>query len=192
MTAAHAPDVNPPLHSQRLRIEPMVQAHAETLFAAIADPALYTWIDDGPPASVAALRERCRRLETRHSADGEETWLNWTLFLPDQPQALGYVQASLLADGRAWVAYLLAQSAWGQGYASEAVAAMLQHLFGALGARQAMAVAERDNSRSLALLQRLGFTLAAGDALRDHTLTATEVLFLLAPGQARPPGPCPA
>lgn len=172
---------NPPLHGPRLHLEPLHARHAAALFPLISDPALYIWIDHGPPASAERLREVYRQLQGRRSPDGHELWLNWALFADPAPGPLGYVQASLLADGRAWVAYLLGRGAWGRGLASEAVAVMLQHLFGTLGARQAMAMVEQDNARSIALLQRLGFERASGEALHDHTLTATEQLWLVTP-----------
>lgn len=173
------PDPNPPLRTPRLRLEPLHQSHADAMFSVLSDPALYTWMDQGPPASAAALGEVYRRLESRCSGDGSEAWLNWVLFSDPDPAPLGFVQASVMAQGRAWVAYVLGRDAWGKGYALEATAAMLQHLFGALQARQAMAVVEQDNARSIALLQRLGFSQARGAALDAHVLTATEQLWLL-------------
>ena len=175
--------LNPPLHGTRVHLEPMRERHAAALFPVLADPALYRWIDQGPPASVERLREVYRRIECRRSPDGQETWLNWALFAINQPGPLGFVQASLLPDGHAWVAYVLGQSAWGHGYAAEAVQALLGHLFGSLGACQAMATVEQDNTRSIALLQRLRFGRATGAALHGHELTVTEQLWLLdAPG----------
>ena len=171
--------LNPPLHGPRLHLEPMRERHAEALFPVLADPELYRWIDQGPPASPDRLRDVYRRIECRQSPDGLEKWLNWVLFANNQPGPLGFVQASLLSDGRAWVAYVLGRSAWGQGYAAEAVAALLEHLFGALGAHQAMATVEQDNTRSIALLLRLGFQRASAAALQGHELTATEQLWLL-------------
>ena len=171
--------LNPPLHGPRVHLEPLREHHAAALFPVLADPALYRWIDQGPPASAERLREVYRRIECRRSPDGQETWLNWALFASNQPGPLGFVQASLLSDGRAWVAYVLGRSAWGQGYAAEAVAALLEHLFGALGAHQAMATVEQDNTRSIALLLRLGFQRASAAALQGHELTATEQLWLL-------------
>jgi [ribosomal protein S5]-alanine N-acetyltransferase len=172
---------NPPLHGPRLHLEPLAPRHAAAMFAVIADPALYTYIDQGPPASAEHLRSVYRRLQARQSDDGSERWLNWVLFGPDSASAtpLGYVQASVLADGRSWVAYLLTRSAWGRGYATEAMQAVLQHLFGTLQVRQAMAQLEQDNARSIALVRRLGFRRATGDDLAGHTLTATEQLWLL-------------
>ena len=155
----------------------MAERHADAMFAVVGDPTLYTWIDHGPPASVERLREVYRRVQQRRSPDGLEIWLNWVLFA-QTADPLGFVQASVLPDGRAWVAYLLGRAAWGQGHATEAMTALLQHLFGPLDVRQAMAMVERDNLRSIALLQRLGFSLAQGDALAGHELTATEQLWL--------------
>lgn len=170
---------NPALRSTRLRLEPLRPDHAPALFGLLADPALYTYIDHGPPDSVQRLQAVYGQLEGRRSPDGQELWLNWALF--DGPQPLGYVQASVLPDGRAWVAYVLGRAAWGRGYATEAVAAMLQHLADTVGVQQAMAMVEQDNARSIALLQRLGFHRAQGDALQGHTLTATEQLWLFTP-----------
>ena len=167
---------NAPLRSARLQLEPLRQGHAAALFELLADPALYTWIDHGPPASLQRLQDVYRQLEDRRSPDGQELWLNWALFEGVAP--LGYVQASVLADGRAWVAYVLGRAAWGRGYAAEAVAVMLQHLAGTLEVRQAMAMVEQDNARSIALLRRLGFHRAQGAELQGHTLTVTEQLWL--------------
>ena len=172
---------NPPLKGPRLRLEPLMAVHAPALFPVISDPALYTWIDQGPPASAQRLEAVYRRVEGRRSPDGRELWLNWALFHDPTPAPLGYVQASVAADGRAWVAYMLGRSTWGQGYAAEAVAAMLQHLVGTVGVRQAMAMVEQDNARSIALVRRLGFHRAQGEALTEHTLTPTEQLWLLTP-----------
>jgi ribosomal-protein-alanine N-acetyltransferase len=98
-------------------------------------------------------------MQRRRSPDGSELWLNWVLYDAD-PQPLGYVQASVLADGRAWVAWVLGRSAWGQGYATEAARAMLQHLVGRLQVRQALACIEQANVRSQSVAARLGFRRA--------------------------------
>lgn len=183
MTDLRDPDPNPPLHGPRLHLEPLAERHASALFDVIAEPALYAYIDHGPPASVDHLRRVYRRLQQRRSDDGRELWLNWVLFGPEAPlhRPLGYVQASVLEDGRSWVAYVLGRDAWGRGYAREAVWAMLQHLFGPLQVRQAMAQLEQANARSRAVVQGLGFRRATGIDLAGHELTATEELWLLSP-----------
>jgi [ribosomal protein S5]-alanine N-acetyltransferase len=179
------PPPNPPLHSPRLRLDPLWVHHAPAMFPVLDDVTLYRYIDHGPPASIERLHEVYRELEARVSPDGQEIWLNWVLFehqpTRSEPPPIGFVQATVLPDGRAWIAYLLARTAWGQGLAAEAVAALLQHLFGSLQLHQVMACVEHDNERSVALLRRLGFS-AASDAEREgHTLTATERLWLRGP-----------
>ena len=70
------------------------------------------------------LRERFAKLETRRSGDGREQWLNWVL-RRRSGELIGYVQATVRGDGQAFIAYVLGSAHWGQGLASEAVAAVL-------------------------------------------------------------------
>ena len=60
------------------------------------------------------------------------------------------------------LAYRLARPAWGQGIASEAGAALLDHAFGALGLPRVVAVTYPENRPSQRVLQKLGF-LSHGD-----------------------------
>lgn len=71
------------LRSPRLVLEPLVAAHAEALYPALAEPALYTFLPKGPPASLAELRARFERLESRTSPDGTQRWLNWAARLAE-------------------------------------------------------------------------------------------------------------
>lgn len=169
---------NPPLHGPRLHLEPLAPRHAGPLFAVLADPALYLHLDQDPPQSAQQLRDAYTRMQRRRSPDGRELWLNWVLYDAD-PLPLGYVQASVLADGRAWVAWVLGRHAWGQGYAAEAARAMLRHLLGPLHVRQAMACVEQANVRSLSLARRLGFRQALGHERAGLDLAASEQLWLL-------------
>ncbi|MGN6526928.1 MAG: GNAT family N-acetyltransferase [Burkholderiaceae bacterium] len=59
---------------------------------------------------------------------------------------------------RAEVGYMLAVAAWGQGYASEAVEAMLDWGFAARGLNRVEADIDPRNEASARLLERLGFT----------------------------------
>ena len=163
------------LVTPRLRLEPLVVAHADALFAMHCDPLHRRFLDHGAPASLQALRERHARLESRRSADGREHWLNWALVaLPGDRAdgALGVVQATVLHEGTAWVAYEVAPAHWGQGLASEAVRAMLPHLAQHYRAQCFLATVDRRNERSWRLLERLGFgraSDAAAQALDVHS-----------------------
>ncbi|OGA27577.1 MAG: hypothetical protein A3I65_07650 [Betaproteobacteria bacterium RIFCSPLOWO2_02_FULL_68_150] len=158
-----------------LSLEPQTAAHAEEMFAVLSDPAIYAF-ENAPPRSIDWLRERFARLESRQSADGREQWLNWVIRTPAAELA-GYVQATVRADGSAAIAYELASRHWGRGLAKQAAQAMIRELAEHYGVRALFAVAKRDNSRSLRLLQRLGFTLAAPELHEDRRIEPGEVLM---------------
>ena len=146
----------------RLALEPQVTAHAEPMYALLQDPAIYRY-ENEPPQSVDWLRERFRRLESRKSANGSEQWLNWVVRLRDA-ELIGYVQATVCVASPAAIAYVFASAWWGHGYASEAVSAMMDELTGQYGVQTFSAVLKRGNSRSIRLLERLGFAVANPDA----------------------------
>ncbi|WP_395703932.1 GNAT family N-acetyltransferase [Aquabacterium sp.] len=143
------------LQADGLILEPLVEAHAAAMFELLCDPAIYEF-ENGPPASAEALAQRYRRLESRRSPDGREQWLNWVIRLPSGELA-GYVQATVGADGRAWVAYELASRHWRQGIARRAVNAMMDELIARYQVTRLVAVFKTANFRSRGLLQRLGF-----------------------------------
>lgn len=163
-----------------LTLEPQVAAHAAEMFAVLGDPALYEY-ENEPPASLEWLRQRFLRLESRQSTDGRQQWLNWVIRLPTK-ELIGYVQATVYADGRAAIAYVLGSAHWGRGLARRAVEAMVEELAARYQVHSLSAVLKRDNFRSMRLLERLGFALAP-DALRtaldvepDEALMVRDVL----------------
>jgi RimJ/RimL family protein N-acetyltransferase len=162
----------------RLRLEPLTAEHADEMFGVLSDPAIYTF-ENSPPASLAGLRERYARLESRRSADGSEQWLNWVVRLADVAEPLGYVQATVLDDHTALIAYEFASAHWGRGYAQEAVVAMLGELAAAYGVNMAGAVFKQANFRSRRLLQRLGMEPAAEQAFpRAHAASDEDAMRL--------------
>ena len=150
------------LTTRRLVLEPQVAAHAEAMHALLQDPAIYRY-ENEPPDSVDGLRERFRRLESRMSANGREQWLNWVVRLRDA-ELIGYVQATVREGSPAAIAYVFASAWWGRGYATEAVAEMMEELAANYGTREFSAVLKRDNRRSIRLLERLGFAYVEPDA----------------------------
>jgi RimJ/RimL family protein N-acetyltransferase len=138
-----------------LRLEPLVPSHAPGLFAALSDPAVHTFLDDGPPASIEALAAHIDRLNAG-PGDASEVWLNWAVFLADR--IVGQVQATIDPPGTASIAFLFAPDVWGQGKAYRASRAMIALLRDTHGIRHLVADTETGNLRSQRLLARLGFT----------------------------------
>jgi RimJ/RimL family protein N-acetyltransferase len=65
------------------------------------------------------------------------------------------------------VAWRLAREHWGNGYATEAATAWLDHAFGSLGLDHVISITERNNARSLAVMARLGLAFHHEAQVRD-------------------------
>ena len=150
-------------------LEPRTAAHAEALFAVLAEPALYEFIEEDPPTSVELLRERFARSESRRSPDGSQQWLNWVV-RDESLNVAGYVQATVAADLQTHIAYMFGSAFQGRGIASAAVAQMLAIVAAEFGVTTFFVVAERRNSRSVRLAERLGFVEVSPEfAARQRT-----------------------
>jgi RimJ/RimL family protein N-acetyltransferase len=158
-----------------LTLEPQTAAHAEEMFAVLSDPAIYEY-ENEPPPSVEWLRVRFTQLESRRSADGQEQWLNWVIRLPTS-ELIGYVQATVDANGRAAIAYELSSAYWGRGLARQAVQAMISELVQRYQVHQLTAVFKRKNLRSMRLLERLGFSPAPAERHRKHQVEPGELFM---------------
>ena len=156
-------------------LEPQTAAHAEEMFAVLSDPAIYAY-ENTPPPSLEWLRERFTKLESRQSADGRERWLNWVIRIPSS-ELVGYVQATVRANGSAGIAYELASAHWGRGLATLATQAMIRELAEHYQVTTLFAVAKSRNSRSIRLLERLGFAPAELDSRENQQLEPGEVLM---------------
>ena len=168
------------VRTARLELQPLTVAHADAMYRVLADPALYRHLDYQPPPNVEHTRAVYARLEAGASPDGTQRWLNW-IVVPHGGAPIGFVQATVPADGSAWIAYLLATAAQGRGYATEGVAAMTAHLASHYRVDRLLAMVEADNARSIALLGRIGLHAATAAELAGRTLSATERLYVGAP-----------
>jgi ribosomal-protein-alanine N-acetyltransferase len=79
------------------------------------------------------------------------------------------------------VGWRLAHHAWGHGYASEAARAAVAHAFAVVGADEVVSFTAKRNTRSIAVMERIGMRrdpaddfdhplIAPGDPLRPHVL----------------------
>ena len=147
-------------------LEPLVVAHASEMFAVLSDPAIYEF-ENAPPETEEWLAKRYERLQMRGPDAGVETWLNWIVRLPDGACA-GYVQATILPEFAAYIAYEFASRYWRRGIGSGAVGVMLRELRTRYQVREYIAVFKARNFRSAALLRKLGFVRASADQEARH------------------------
>ncbi|ROZ78351.1 GNAT family N-acetyltransferase [Ramlibacter sp. WS9] len=162
--------------SAAVSLEPQLASHADEMFEVLCDPAVYEH-ENEPPQSLEWLRQRFARLESRRSPDGREQWLNWVIRLPSS-ELIGYVQATVHADGRAAIAYVLGSRYWGRGLARQAVEAMISELERSHEVRTLSAVLKRSNTRSLRLLERLDFAPASASLYKPLEVEPDELLMV--------------
>lgn len=132
------------------------------MFAVLSDPRIYEFIPSRLPASVEALRKRYEIQGLGQSPDGSETWLNWILIKRETGQAIGCFQATIRPTASS-IAYVLNPEFWNQGYAAEAGASVLPHVFETFDIPEIQAEIDPDNRASIKLVKRLGFRFVRYD-----------------------------
>ncbi len=102
-------------------------------------------------------------------------------FAIDNGSLVGAISVRGIEDGDAAIGYWLAEPVWGRGYATEALQALVDHVFKTLPVVSLTAGVITDNPASMRVLEKAGFvrsgptqcaTLARGEqAAIDHCLT---------------------
>jgi RimJ/RimL family protein N-acetyltransferase len=151
------------LETPRLRLEPLVAAHAPEVFLDLVAPGLHEFIPRGPPASLEALSARFARLEARRSPDGQEGWLNWVARRRDEGDAVGLFEATVRPGGEALVAWTVFFRAQRQGFAREGAGRMIAALRAEGLARRVVALVDPRNVAS----RRLALALGLADEGRE-------------------------
>lgn len=125
-------------------------ADAEALHEGYRDPDVMRYWSSAPHSTVAELATYLT--ERVDSAE----WRGWSITVAGDDRAIGTLGASMRRPGVAEIGYLLTRSAWGRGYAREAVTGLLDMLFDE-GCRRVFADTDPDNAASIGLLESLGF-----------------------------------
>lgn len=79
----------------------------------------------------------------------------WIIARHDDPRAMGMIGVTVQAR-RAEVGYVLARDAWGHGYMTEALRAVIDHCFESDALDRVWAVADVDNDASSRVMERAG------------------------------------
>ena len=146
----------PTLHTARLRLRPFDDADSDALFAMHSSAHVLRYWDSPPwrePERADRFLASCRqmaedgsgvRLAMKLVSDGAFLgWCSLTRWNPDfRSAAMGYC---------------LTDTAWGQGYATEAAGAVLQWAFDTLDLNRIQAEADTRNVASARVLEKLGF-----------------------------------
>lgn len=145
----------PVMETARLILRPLRAEDADALHAAYSDVAANTYNSHPATASIAETRERVAR------AVADPSWRAWAITRRGDDTAIGTVASFEKRQGKVTeIGYQLSRDHWGEGYVTEAVAALLDLLF-AEGQRRVFADTDPDNRASIAVVERLGFTQEA-------------------------------
>jgi RimJ/RimL family protein N-acetyltransferase len=146
-----------PIPTERLVLRRFRPADAETLAAYRSAPEVARYQSWEAPYPVEKARYA---VESMVAADPEQPgWFQWAIELTAERAHIGDVGVNLHDNlMQAEIGYTLAPERQGHGYATEAVRAVLDHLFRVRGLHRVSAECDARNIASARLLERLGFT----------------------------------
>lgn len=119
----------------------------DALYAIMSNPAAMRYWSTVPHASRDVTKPWLEKIVAATAVGGHE------LIIERDGVAIGKVGASLLPD----FGFILNPAYWGQGYATEASQAFIEHVFSATDAQKLVADVDPRNGASLRVLNRLGF-----------------------------------
>jgi RimJ/RimL family protein N-acetyltransferase len=149
---------NTPLHTPRLMIEQRKHTHAREMFPHYADPQLVRWISMNLPQSAESLEADFLRTESCISPNGQEGWPSWVVREVATGHIIGELDACITPDHVCSnFGYYFFVPFWGRGLATEAIAAVADHLL-ARGVSALYATVTDGNIASCRVLEKCGFT----------------------------------
>jgi RimJ/RimL family protein N-acetyltransferase len=142
----------PIVMTERLRLEPLSDAHLDALFPVLDDSALHEFIGGEPQTELGLARW----IDTVNRAAPEgERWLNWVVCRRVDGEVVGTVQATIVA-GEASIAWVVGTPFQGNGYAKEAAAGMAGWLTSSGGVTGLRAAIHPDHEASQAVARWIG------------------------------------
>lgn len=145
-----------PLLTPRLELRRTCVEDGAAMFEALRHSEMYRYVPHETPSSIADVEARFARVIQETAPDRMDQWLNWTAWRPAAGAPLGTVAATVSQHHSASIGYMFDPRVWGQGYATEAAASMIDHLR-ARGGLVFKAEIDIQNNASKAVMRRLGF-----------------------------------
>jgi len=168
------------LETERLRLEPLTEADADAVFPLMDDAEVMAFWDipevDDPDLVAEIVRAQVAEM-------GEGRAVHWAIRSLADGTFIGCCDLSEIdpRHKRAEVGFMLGRETWGQGYALEAMRAVIAFAASS-GLRRLSARTHLGNRRSEALLEKLGFEeegLLRGHVLRDGERRDCQLFGLL-------------
>ena len=144
------------LETERLSLTPLTVEDAPFVYPFMSDPeVMVNWdraaIEDPDEVDAAVAAQVAEMAERRA--------LYWAIRLTATGRFLGYCELVDLdwRHHRGELGFIVAREGWGQGYATEAVTALLAHCASNLGLKRLIARTHVGDNRSENVLTKLGF-----------------------------------
>lgn len=153
--------VNPSvLHTERLLLRELTMADAPALFGIRQDTRVMRYIPRDKPHELAEVEAL---IEIMTADRAQHIGITWGITVRGSERIIGTIGFYRLRKEhrRGEVGYLLHRDEWGKGYASEALVAVVQHGFRAMGFHRIEAYTDPLNGASNRLLARQGFVCEA-------------------------------
>ena len=149
--------MTPILETQRLLLRPLQPRDAEALFAIMSDAEAMRFWDWPPFTDLETVREIVAGQAVAMDS-GEARY--WAVRLKGAGAAIGTCDLGDIErhHGRAEVGFAFNRAYWGNGYAYEAMSAVIAYAFGEVGVARLGARLHAGNHASRRLLERLGFS----------------------------------
>jgi [ribosomal protein S5]-alanine N-acetyltransferase len=146
------------LRTGRLLLRAFRPADWADVHAYGSDPEVVRFMDWGPN-TVEESRHHTNRASATAAVSPRLRFPYAVERLADA-RVIGSVELTMtsLDHRRAEMGYVLARAAWGQGYATEAAAALVGYGFGPLGLHRIGATCDPDNVGSARVLEKIGMT----------------------------------
>jgi [ribosomal protein S5]-alanine N-acetyltransferase len=143
------------LRTNRLVLHPVTADDHAVLLAHWAAPDVRRFLFDGAMLSAAEITGAIQD-STRDF--GRARYGLWLVYENGRTDLVGTAGLRPLEDLGLEIFYSLAPASWGNGYATEAARAVLDHALGSLSLPEVLAEVDEGNAASIAVIERLGMT----------------------------------
>ncbi len=147
--------MNHVLTTPRLVLCPVTPRDHAALLAHWTTPDVRRFLFDGGIMSADEVTEAIEDSARDFAAAGYGVWL---IHEKDRADLIGTAGLRPLEHLGLEIFYSLAPGWWGEGYATEAARAVVEHALGPLGRPEVLAEVDEGNTASVAVVERLGMT----------------------------------
>jgi len=146
----------PTITTARLRLRWLTDDDVPALFAIFGDPEVTAYWSRPPLEERSGAEELLAEI---HALAAAGTLFQWGIARIEDDTVIGTCTLAAISreHRRAELGYALGRAYWGQGYASEAVRAIVQYAFDTLDLHRLEADVDPHNHASIRCLERLGF-----------------------------------